>query len=108
MKKKAATAQNKYDELVLARGKEKRMHEGSDERYKKLEQKYSALEEDMQVLTLKLEEDKASDAFDIRHTKLRSVLSLTLNSNPNPKPNPNPWPTISSRYCCPIVTEPLP
>ena len=80
MKKEAATAQNKYDELVLARGKEKRMHEGSDERYKKLEQKYSALEQDMQVLTLEMEEQKAlaSDAFDIRHTQLRSVLSLIL------------------------------
>jgi hypothetical protein len=34
MEKKAAAAQTKYDELVLARAKEKRMHEGSDERYK--------------------------------------------------------------------------
>ena len=76
MEKKAAAAQTKYDELVLARAKEKRMHDGSDERYKKLSQKYSALQQDMQVLTLKMEEQEAlvADAFDIRHAKQRSVV----------------------------------
>jgi hypothetical protein len=82
MEKKAAALQTKYDELVLARTKEKRMHEGSDERYKKLGQKYSALEQDLQVLTLKMEEHEAleADASDIRHAKQRSVVLLLFPS----------------------------
>jgi hypothetical protein len=80
MEKKTAALQTKYDELVLAQAKEKRMPEGSDERYKKLGQKYSALEHDMQVLTLKMEVQQAleADAFDIRHAKQRSVLILIV------------------------------
>jgi len=73
MEKKATAIQTKYDELVLARTKEKRVHEGSDERYKKLGQKYRALQQDMQSLTLKMEEQEAleAEAFDIRHAKER-------------------------------------
>jgi hypothetical protein len=78
MEKKAAAVQTKYDELVLARAKEKRMHKGSDERYKKLGQKYSALEQDMQVLTLEEQEALVSDTFDVRHTNQRSVVILIL------------------------------
>ncbi len=73
MERKAAASQKRYDEAAQARAKEKRRHEGSDDRYRLLEGKYTTLQHDMEVLTMKMEEEKAlqADAFGIRHTEQR-------------------------------------
>ncbi len=84
MERKAAASRKRYDELAQARANEKRRHEGSVDRFTLLDGQYSALQHDMEVLTLKMEEEKAlqTDAFDIRHSEQRRVLvpiiSLTL------------------------------
>ncbi len=53
--------------------KVKRRHEASEEKYNTLERKYTALQHDMEVLTMKMEEEKTleADAFNIRHTEQR-------------------------------------
>jgi hypothetical protein len=73
MERKAAASQKRYDEAAQARANEKRRHEGSDDRYRLLEGQYTALQHDMEVLTMKMGEEKAlqADAFDIRHTEQR-------------------------------------
>jgi hypothetical protein len=41
MKRKAAASQKRYDEAAQARANDKRRHEGSDDRFRKLERKYT-------------------------------------------------------------------
>jgi hypothetical protein len=73
MERKAEASQKRYDGVAQARANEKWRHEWSDDWYRKLESKYAALQHDMEVLTMKMEEQKAfeEDAFDIRHTEQR-------------------------------------
>ncbi len=73
MERKAAAVQKKYEEAVQARTKDKRRQDVSEEKYRNLESKYTALQHDMEVLTMKMEEEKAleADEFNIRHTGQR-------------------------------------
>ena len=74
MERKAAASQKKYEEATQERAKEKRRHEARKEKYKLLERKYTALQHDMEVLTMKMEEEETTleaDAFNIRHTEQR-------------------------------------
>ncbi len=74
MERKAAASQKKYEEAAKGRAKEKRRHEARKEKYKLLERKYTALQHDMEVLTMKMEEEETTleaDAFNIRHTEQR-------------------------------------
>jgi hypothetical protein len=69
MERKAAASQKRYDEVAQARANEKRRHEGSDDRYRLLQGQYTALQHDMEVLTMKMEEEKAlqADAFNLTY-----------------------------------------
>jgi hypothetical protein len=73
MERKAAASHKKYEDASQARGKEKRRHEVIEEKYRNLESKYTALQHDMDVLLMKMEEEKTleADAFNIRHTEQR-------------------------------------
>ncbi len=73
MERKAAAAQTKYEEAVQARTKDKRRQDAMEEKYRNLESKYTALQHDMEMLTMKMEEEKAleADEFNIRHTGQR-------------------------------------
>jgi hypothetical protein len=73
MERKVAASAKKYEEVAQARAKENRRHDVSEEKYRNLESKYTALQHDMEVLTMKMEEEKAleAEAFNIRHTEQR-------------------------------------
>ena len=84
MERKAAASRKKYDVMAQALANEKRRHEtaqGRDnEKRTLLDGQYTALQHDMEVLTLKMEEEKAlqTDAFNIRHSEQRRVLVLII------------------------------
>ncbi len=84
MERKAAASRKRYDVMTQALANEKRRHEMAqardNEKRTLLDGQYTALQHDMEVLTLKMEEEKAlqTDAFNIRHSQQRRVLVLII------------------------------